>query len=126
VGAVDRWLLIHGSFEAPVRLALRRGAETLSVEVTQDKDGILHIEPLAPQPAAGRPMLPVTAGDPRFTRCAQEHPRDPLGPADVDCIRTYADACEMMLACTRGGTYALPDCEPGAVVSGPTRRCLPR
>jgi hypothetical protein len=40
-----------------------------------------------------------------------------------DCARTYAGACDKILACAAGDLEALPTCPEGQALAGVTRRC---
>jgi hypothetical protein len=43
---------------------------------------------------------------------------------DEDCVRTYSDSCEKMIACASGNPYVMPTCKPGYVNIGARLACL--
>ena len=137
-GTVDNYALLH--FDAPASdpadVTFVHGNRARAVRF-RDKGYSIEINPsqLAPHEGmtahytlsrqrsehAERRGLEAT-----FTACAKERPDDALGPADADCIRTYEGSCRLMLACSRGASYALPRCGLGSVHFGRYGRCFPQ
>lgn len=125
VGKVDGQLL----FAAPLRvsrpvflvLTSAKGSRGL---VAMPIDYGVQFEEVTGMPAQLRAPLPISVADDAYVACAKARPNDALAPADPDCSRTYADSCELLLACTRGAPVARPRCQPGFVNVAPSGRCF--